>query len=67
MASAVEAHGFSRCHAACGILIPRTGIELVSPALTGRFLTGPPGKSTAVFLMEVTEIRVQLLSKSECS
>ena len=32
---------------ACGILIPRPGIELVSPALAGRFLTtGRPGKSS---------------------
>ena len=31
---------------ACGILIPRPGIELTSPALEGGFLTtGPPGKS----------------------
>ena len=32
--------------AACGILVPRSGIDLVSPALQGRFLTiGPPGMS----------------------
>ena len=32
--------------AACGILVPQTGIELMSPALQGGFLTlGPPGKS----------------------
>ena len=31
---------------ACGILIPQPGIEPVSPALEGGFLTtGPPGKS----------------------
>ena len=43
--SVVEACGLS-CSAACGILDPRQGIELVSPALEGRFLTtGPPGKS----------------------
>ena len=41
----VVAHGLS-CPAACGILVPRPGIEPVSPALEGRFLTtGPPGKS----------------------
>ena len=34
------------CPAACGILVPRPGIEPVSPALEGGFLTtGPPGKS----------------------
>ena len=34
------------CSKACGILVPRPGIQLVSPALEGRFLTtGPPGKS----------------------
>ena len=32
--------------AACGILVPRPGIEPASPALEGGFLTtGPPGKS----------------------
>ena len=31
---------------ACGILVPQSGTEPVSPALEGRFLTtGPPGKS----------------------
>ena len=31
---------------ACGILVPRAGIKLASPALEGGFLTtGPPGKS----------------------
>ena len=30
----------------CGILVPQPGIELISPALQGRFLTtGPLGKS----------------------
>ena len=34
------------CPVACGILVPRSGIELASPALEGRFLiTGPLGKS----------------------
>ena len=38
-------HGLS-CPKACGILIPGPGIEPVSPALVGGFLTtGPPGKS----------------------
>ena len=35
-----------RCPAACEILVPRLGIEPMSPALQGGFLTtGPPGKS----------------------
>ena len=34
------------CPVACGILVPLPGIEPMSPALQGRFLTtGPPGKS----------------------
>ena len=34
------------CSAACGILVPWSGIEPTSPALQGRFLTtGPPGTS----------------------
>ena len=34
------------CPAACGILVPRPGIELSSPALEGRLsTTGLPGKS----------------------
>ena len=38
--------GLSSCSAACGILVPGPGTELVSPELEGRFLTtGPPGKS----------------------
>ena len=37
--------------AACGMLVPRPGIELASPALEGRFLTtGPPGKSLRFFV-----------------
>ena len=33
------------CPEACGILVPRPGIEPVSPALEGEFLTsGSPGK-----------------------
>ena len=43
--SVVVARGLS-CPAACGILFPRPGIELASPALEGGFLTaGRPGKS----------------------
>ena len=49
----VAAVGFSlvvvcrlSCSAACGILVPRPGLEPVSPALESGFLTtGPPGKS----------------------
>ena len=38
-------HGLS-CPAACGILLPAPGIEPMSPALSGGFLTTqPPGKS----------------------
>ena len=43
--SLVVARGFS-CPVACGILVPQPGIEPVSTALEGRFLTtGPPGKA----------------------
>ena len=39
------------CSSACGILVPQPGIEPMSPALTGGFLsTGPPGKSLQLFL-----------------
>ena len=45
--SAVLVHGLN-CPAACGILVPRPGIEPASPALEGGFFTtGPPGKSQA--------------------
>ena len=41
----VVVHGLS-CPVACGILVPRPGIEPLSPSLEGGFLTsGPPGKS----------------------
>ena len=34
------------CPVACGVLVPRPGMEVVFPALEDRFLTtGPPGKS----------------------
>ena len=37
------------CPAACGILVPQPGIETVSPALEGSFLTtGSPGKSLEI-------------------
>ena len=38
------------CSTACGILVPRSGMELVSPALPGGF-TAPPGKSLNVLLI----------------
>ena len=47
----VAAHGIFamcglNCPVACGILVPRPGMELMSPALQSGFLTaGPPGKS----------------------
>ena len=43
--------------AACGILVPQPGMELVSPALQDQFLTtGPPGKSCKYsFLHFMTE------------
>ena len=43
-ASLAVVRGLS-CHTACGILVPRPGIEPAFPALEGRFLTtGPQGK-----------------------
>ena len=44
------------CPTARGILVSRPGIEPVSPALAGRFLTtGPPGKSLNRDLTEFME------------
>ena len=41
------------CPMACGILVPQPGIEPVSPALVGGFLTtGPPGKSLSSFISD---------------
>ena len=41
----IMAHRLS-CPAECGILVPQPGIEPMSPALQGTYLTtGPPGKS----------------------
>ena len=49
--SVVAVHRLS-CPEARGILAPRPGIEPMSPALAGRFLTtGPPGKSCLHFLI----------------
>ena len=45
VASVVVAHGLSYS-AACGVLVPQPGMELLPPALQSRFLTpGPSGKS----------------------
>ena len=53
--SADLAHRLS-CSIACGILIPRPGVEPVSPALAGGFLsTGPPRKSLETVLSLVCE------------
>ena len=39
---------------ACGILVPQPGIEPISPALEGKFLTtGPPGKSLTTSLLNL--------------
>ena len=38
------------CPAASGILVPQPGIELVSPALEGRFLTTGPLRKSPTFL-----------------
>ena len=40
-AQAVVVHRLS-CPTACGILIPQSGVEYMSPALAGRFLTTGP-------------------------
>ena len=53
--SVVAACGL-RCPAACGILVPRPGIEPTSPVLEGGFLTtGPPGKSQHLISYKVPE------------
>ena len=58
--SVVVAHGLS-CPVACGILVPRPGIEPVSPALQDGFLTtGPPGKSLEIALMIPSPFRISL-------
>ena len=47
------------CSEACGILVPRPGIEPASPALEGGFLnTVPPGKSLCIsysFIYSITK------------
>ena len=52
--SVVVVRGLSCPATAYGILVPRTGIEPVSPALEGRFLTtGPPGKSPEAVIFPI--------------
>ena len=51
-------HGLSgnTCSTACGILVPQPGMEPVSSALQGRFLTtGPPRKSQSLDLSVLFE------------
>ena len=55
-ASVVVAHGLS-CSAACGN-VPGPGLEPVSPALAGRFLTtAPPGKPCILFFYPIKNLR----------
>ena len=50
------------CPMACGILGPRPGIEPMSPALQGRFLTtGPPGKSCCGWMFLTEEYKIARL------
>ena len=54
-----------RCFVECGILVPRPGIEPVSPVLQSRFLTtGPPGKPHifSYCFLTIFTVLVQLLS-----
>ena len=51
-ASVVMAHGLN-CPDACGILVPRPGIEPTSPALAGGFITtGPPASVLMTAFMQ---------------
>ena len=53
MDSSIADLGLS-CSEAGGILVPRPGIEPLSPALQGGFLTtGPPGKSPKFTLNKI--------------
>ena len=54
VSSVVVAHRWLSCSVACGILVPRPGIEPMSPALEGGFLTiGPPGESLIYILRRI--------------
>ena len=58
----VAARGFS-CPAACGILVPRLGIDFTSLILEGGFFTtGPPGKSPSTLLLLSTKPPVTSLN-----
>ena len=67
VASPAGEHGLRSCGAWALLLLgmwnlPGPGIELMAPALEGRFLTtGPPGKSRTVFLMH--EIKYKTLQR----
>ena len=65
--SVVAAYGPS-CPMACGILVPQLGIEPLSPALEGGFLTtGPPGKSPGFFFFLMRDYCPRLgYSNQEC-
>ena len=42
------------CSTTCGVLVPRPGVESVSPTLQGRFLTtGPPGKTIKIIVYNI--------------
>ena len=58
--SCFSVFSFWLCSKACGILVPRSGIEPASLALEGRFLTtGLPGMST-VGLFQTCSVLVKL-------
>ena len=60
LGSVVARHGLS-CSSTCGILVPKPGIKLASPALQGRFLiTGPPGKFYVGFLIHEQDLSFHL-------
>ena len=49
------------CPLACGILVPRQGIEPMSPVLAGRFFTtGTPGKSPNSTFEAIIKVRDKL-------
>ena len=50
------------CSVACGILVPQAGVEPVSFALVGKFLTtGPAGKSQSVVYFSCQDTRVRMV------
>ena len=50
--SVVGAHGLS-CLVACGILVPRPGIESVFSASKGKFFTMEPSGKSQVFSFDI--------------